>query len=337
MKQKDIEKAYQDAPALAVDNILLNLDEMALWKKCMQHAVLRCIVYQGGEQFKRFKADLAKSTPKSSEVLDLRKTELYPLPAMEIDESSLKGCIEANEARSTELEIPVSSDEDPEYARLQGGDQLTNSRNRSKTFIRLGHEVGINAWRHVHNMLGLFHVKMADTHGVIETHFGKPGSGSRNPTSLWFHNTLLDRIPITLTSLPTYRTCRDIVFVSLYGRLLHCLLMVSGHSTLEEYVEKVQSYEELARHGEMVYDQFVDTSVISDARERRAYAEARRNGEMMGAGANAEANGSGATQAGAKKKAKSDKQNSAPIRDSLPHRVLTNYAELRTHTSPVPG
>ena len=51
----------------------------------------------------------------------------------------------------------------------------------------------------------------------------------------WVFEIRLDRLPIKLTSLPTYRAVRDLIFVSLYARVLHCLLLVSNYNSLEEY------------------------------------------------------------------------------------------------------
>ncbi|KAJ6579449.1 hypothetical protein B0H10DRAFT_1962858 [Mycena sp. CBHHK59/15] len=83
-------------------------------------------------------------------------------------------------------------------------------------------------------------------HGVLHTHFGKPGAGFRSPGSLGFHNTVLDRLPITLTSLPPFRTCRDLIMISLYARILHCLLLVSKKATLEDYAKDCDSWSTLA-------------------------------------------------------------------------------------------
>jgi len=47
---------------------------------------------------------------------------------------------------------------------------------------------------------GLFHAKIADALGIL-THFRKPDIGSHDPNSLWYENTHLDQLPITITSL----------------------------------------------------------------------------------------------------------------------------------------
>src|SRR5277367_3942458 len=162
------------------------------------------------------------------------KSQLHPLPAWNIDESSITGNAEVIEAIGKELQL----DQVPEAAeRIQFlvGDQLSITRLRALELIRAGHESGRNgmfwgAW-----IPGLFHARIADALGTLLTHFGKPDTGSRDPNSLWYENTRLERLPITVTSLPPFRKCHDLLFISLYARILHCLLLVSGCNNLEEY------------------------------------------------------------------------------------------------------
>ncbi|KAJ7590258.1 hypothetical protein C8J56DRAFT_1048420 [Mycena floridula] len=124
-------------------------------------------------------------------------------------------------------------------------------------------------------MPGLFHGKIADMHGILNTHWGKPNSGNCNPRSLSFHNSQLNRLPITLTSLPTFRVCRDLVFVSLYARVLHCLLLVSKHKTLEDYIENVDDWTTFYNHGQAVYDNYTSALEVSDLRWEREMSKPR--------------------------------------------------------------
>lgn len=116
---------------------------------------------------------------------------------------------------------------------------------------------------------GLFHVKIADMHGMFTIHWGKANTGTRNPGCLAFHNTVLYRQPITPTSLPPFRTCRDLIFVSLYARILHCLLLVSGKTSLEDYITTFTSWESLYAHAVLIYDQYADTATVQDLRWKR--------------------------------------------------------------------
>ena len=130
-----------------------------------------------------------------------------------------------------------------ETVRFYAGDQLSLAQFRAIEIIRAGHEHSHQAFFGTTWLAGLFHTKMADITGTLFTHWGKPNTGARNPGSLWFHNTRLDRLPITLTSLPSFRVCRDLIFVSLYARVLHCLLLVADVTALEDYAQKYGDWE----------------------------------------------------------------------------------------------
>lgn len=118
-------------------------------------------------------------------------------------------------------------------------------------------------------MPGLFHGKIADMHGFLVTHWGTPNVGTRNPGCLAFHNTCLHRHPILLTSLPPFRVCRDLVFVSLYARVLHCLLLVSGKDSLEEYTDSIDSWVTVEGHAQEIMVQFANGQIVSDLRWKR--------------------------------------------------------------------
>ncbi|KAF7373983.1 hypothetical protein MSAN_00611200 [Mycena sanguinolenta] len=199
---------------------------------------------------------------------------------MEIDENSTKGNIEVIEAINSELHLDPNDPNYAKYVKIIAGDQLTIARQRSILQVRLGHESGAQAWKHFVLMPGLFHVKIADCHGVLNTHFGKPNAGRRSPGSLGFHNTVMDRLPITLTSLPPFRTCRDLIMVSLYARVLHCLLLVSGKKTLEEYADTCDSWDSLVNHAEQIYEKYANAQLVQDLRDRRAPEERRRDPEL---------------------------------------------------------
>jgi hypothetical protein len=122
-------------------------------------------------------------------------------------------------------------------------------------------------------MPGLFHGKIADMHGFFVTHWGVPHRGTRNPGSLFFHNTHLHRAPIVLSSLPPFRVCRDLAFVSLYARVLHCLLLVTGKSTLDECADSIETFEQLEAHAAAVQQKYANGSLVSDLRWKRAMAD----------------------------------------------------------------
>ncbi|KAF9568626.1 hypothetical protein CPC08DRAFT_624950 [Agrocybe pediades] len=126
---------------------------------------------------------------------------------------------------------------------------------------------------------GLFHAKMADMLGLLNTHWGKPNTGTRNPGSLWFHNTRLGRLPITLSSPPSFRVSRDLVFVSLYARVLHCLLLVSNTTSLEEYTKKFTTWAELVNHAKLIFRDYAQGSTVLKLREDRENETGGKKGE----------------------------------------------------------
>ncbi|KAJ7043255.1 hypothetical protein C8F04DRAFT_944756 [Mycena alexandri] len=247
-----------NAPPLRLEDLLLNDDELDFHTKNMVHTILRIIVRHGGDGFKKWQKDLDAMQPASAETISVHKTPIHPLPSMEIDENSITGNIEVMDAINKALGLNADDPEYLKYVKIVAGDQLTIARQRSILTVRLGHESGSHAWRNIVLMPGLFHAKIADTHGMLETHFGKPNAGTRSPGSLGFHNTVLDRLPITLTSLPPFRTCRDLVMVSLYARVLHCLLLVSGKDSLNDYAAAVNSWDVIVVHAEAIYSRFAD-------------------------------------------------------------------------------
>ncbi|KAI0037338.1 hypothetical protein FA95DRAFT_1459797, partial [Auriscalpium vulgare] len=215
--------------------------------------------------------------PSSANKIPVHKTEIYPLPAMEIDESRIIGNVEVLETvYKTELKLDIESEDFTRHAKIVAGDQMSISRQRSIVDVRLGHEDGTESWKHVALMTGLFHAKMADVNAILEVHFGKPHAGNRSPGGLAFHNTLLDRLPIVLTSLPNFRTCRDLIMVSLYGRVLHCLLLVSETASLSEYLSSVTSWAEVEGHARLIYKRFADADRVHELRDLRRPEERRR-------------------------------------------------------------
>lgn len=155
--------------------------------------------------------------------------------------------------------------------KIVAGDQLTIARQRSILNIRVGHEYGSDLWKHIVLMPGLFHAKIADCHGLLIPHFGV--SSTHSPGSLAFHNTCLHRMPIVLTPLPSFRACRDLIMVSLYARILHCLLIVSGTKTLNDYTQKVTTLASLRSHSRRILEQFANADIVHTYREPREIAE----------------------------------------------------------------
>ena len=270
LKTKDFQHNFLDAPTLKISDLLHSVSEQKPFKNNLIFTILRIVVTHGGENFKKFQTDLDREQPYTKDKIKLHKTDLHPLPAWNIDESSITGNVEVDDAINKELSLDTGGDITESLVRFYAGDQLSLARFRAIEIIRAGHEHGHQAFFGTTWLAGLFHTKMADVTGTLFTHWGKPNTGARNPGSLWFHNTRLDRLPITLTSLPSFRVCRDLIFVSLYARVLHCLLLVADDvSGLENYVEKYGDWPSLVHHAELIYDRFVRTSAVRELWKNR--------------------------------------------------------------------
>lgn len=282
MTTKALLDSLNTAPPLALDDIVLTADEQAFHRKCTIHSILRILINQGGENFVRFKKDLESCRPDSDSKIPLHKTEVYPLPAMNINESSITGNAEVMEAIFEELEQSITAPEFMDEVRIVCGDQLSVTNLRSVTANRAGDDDPTQTFANVVTFPGLFHAQIHILSGILEMHWGS-AEGPQDPGSLHLHNTVLARKPIVLSSLPPYRTCRDLVFVSLYARVFHCLELVAGYDSLDEYSESV-TFNQLYDHAAEIVDRFATAQVATKLRASRARELRKPESERTAAG-----------------------------------------------------
>ncbi|KII85092.1 hypothetical protein PLICRDRAFT_116530 [Plicaturopsis crispa FD-325 SS-3] len=268
MLVSDLTSAFDRAPPLSIFDILLNEAESQTLDTCLVYCVLRIIITHGGEKFAKFREELELSAPATDHLIEVHRTPLHPLPPVEIDESTIVGNSEVIDATFDVLWIKRIA-RWLRHVKFFAGDQLSIARLRALVNIRAGHEGGYEGYGWGVWIPGLFHAKIADMHGFFVTHWGKPNAGTRNPGCLAFHNTVLHRHPILLTSLPPFRTCRDLVFVSLYARVLHLLLLVSHKSTLDEYINSVDSWATLKAHSLEIVTRYTDSAAVDEMRWQR--------------------------------------------------------------------
>ncbi|KAK0219336.1 hypothetical protein EDD85DRAFT_924132 [Armillaria nabsnona] len=269
MRMAILQAAFDNAAPLKVSDILHTGEEAKLFKQCLLYCILRIIITHGGEGFKKFKADLERTQLNSNWKIDIHRTELWPLPSWLIDESTIIGNTHVVDAFYGETN--VLGPDFLSFAKFLCRDQLSIAR-KEGGYTGFGWGIWIP---------GLFHAKIADCHGLMTVHWGKPNAGVRNPGSLAFHNTVLNRLPIKLTSLPTFRVSRDLVFVSLYGRVLHCLLRVSGKRTLQKVAESVQDWDMLVTLASTIKSQFTNVNVMEDLRDERKSADITEKGDIV--------------------------------------------------------
>ncbi|KAK7676620.1 hypothetical protein QCA50_020434 [Cerrena zonata] len=269
MKTSDLLASLDKAPLLSVKNILLSNEENVFLEKCLEHAALHAIVTYGGEEFARFRDSVHGLTPHSEDKITLHKTDIRPLPAMTVDVSSITGNAEVHDEIFTEVGYDVTSAIFARVVRIIFGDQLSVSRMRTVSANRVGHDDPQRSFLNLALGPGLFHYQIHVAGGPPETHWGNPRLGARDPGSLSFHNTLLDRKPIVLSSAPPYRISHDLIFVSLYGRLIHCLELVAGCSSLDDYA-RTTNLDTLRTHCKQIIDKFANLKICADLRLARA-------------------------------------------------------------------
>ncbi len=267
MQTSDLLKSLDDAPALSLQDILHTSEEAELFERSLEHAVLRMVI-SNSDHLSRFKAELNESLPGTDDQIPLHQTDIYPLPAMQIDESSIVGNAEVMDAIFGELGFDIGTTKFSGIARPVFGDQLSIARLRTLISNRAGHDTLANSYAYAVFGPGFFHHQMALAHGILETHFGDPDAGIRNPACLSFLNTAVDRKPLVITSLPPYRTIRDLILHAAAAFARVGMEEVSKSENFDEYAKKV-TFEELRSHANEVYQQFCSTRKVSELRRAR--------------------------------------------------------------------
>ncbi|KAJ7851211.1 hypothetical protein B0H13DRAFT_2360239 [Mycena leptocephala] len=135
-------------------------------------------------------AELRKALEDCPEIfqIPLHKTEQYPLPGMNLDESSLEGTLEVYFAILRHLGLDDALE--AHGLMFDDGDLLTDSLKEKNSTTPIASMRGsVRRW-------GLFHGEMAGGRLTVNEHWGKPNSLWAG--GLWWeHNKLLKRKPIT--------------------------------------------------------------------------------------------------------------------------------------------
>jgi hypothetical protein len=280
MQVSDLTARFDKAQPLALEDLQLSPEEAQLHRQCVVYTILDIIVNHGGDEFTKYRSLLEVHMPRSLHKRELHKDDIHPLPTMHIDESTVKGNIEICSTLFKELGFDTSKPEFQKLVRLLAGDQLTIARLRAIARNRMGHESGYESFEWMTQIIGLFHLKMAQTQGILETHFGDSNS-SRNPTSLAFQQTLLHQKPLP-TPVP-FRTARDLIRVSSYARVLYCLLLVSEATDLPALAARLStldpvdtirpsyenSFAQLRCFAEKLYSEHADRKKVYKLRQQR--------------------------------------------------------------------
>ncbi|TDL13616.1 hypothetical protein BD410DRAFT_735116, partial [Rickenella mellea] len=190
-----------------------------------------------------------KSPPPVSLPIPLHKTEVYPLPAMFIDESSINGTINVFETIFGKS-LGLTDNEIKDHGVfLCAGDQLSVSLLDKVSGIRRDDiKLADNFSNFLKGQIGLFHVKMAGTRMILNEHWGK--ANSKSPWCLWLENTLLARKPISAgwkaKQLPPFRpTFELIVDLSLPAHVLNGCELLCGNESLAKWAASIKDYEDV--------------------------------------------------------------------------------------------
>ncbi|KAH9911535.1 uncharacterized protein BXZ73DRAFT_93356 [Epithele typhae] len=280
MKTKDLVSSIKTARPLQMGDLRLDNDDLKLLDKSIAHAILRVIVH-GNHAFTKFRPQVNATLPPNDHKIPLHQTSIHPLPTMNIDESSVTGNASVLDyIFRRELQFDFNAATFREVVRLVFGDQLSIARLRTLIMHRVGHDT--LATSHANLVLGpgLFHYQLALVHGILDTHFGEPSPDSEqmlpsisycrrtlNPASISFFNSVLGRKPIFLSSLPPYRTCRDLIFTSLTAAVMSCLKIVMNVDDLEELASEL-TFEELEAHALEIHRRF-NIGAVNVLREER--------------------------------------------------------------------
>ena len=121
LKTKDFQRNFLDAPTLKITDLLHSVLEQKSFKQLLIFTILRIIVTNGGETFTKFQNNLESNQPCTKDKIKLHKTDLHPLPAWNIDESSITGNVEVDDAIIKELSLDSGGDI-AETVRFYAGD-----------------------------------------------------------------------------------------------------------------------------------------------------------------------------------------------------------------------
>lgn len=267
MQTSDLLKAYDEAPPLAIDDILHAPEEADISRKSLEHAVLRVLVHDY-PAFARFQKEAIATLPGTDGQIPLHKTELYPLPAMQIDKSTITGNAEVMDTIFKEIGFEIGTTKFTGIVRPVFGDQLSIARLRALIITHAGHETTGNAYVNTVFGPGLFHHQLTLVIALMQLYFGDATTGLSNPASLVFLNTVLDRKPILLTSLPPYRVCCDLLLNILSAAIPVCLLDVADAENIDDYATNV-TFEQLQEHISQMLNDKADSNLVAALRCQR--------------------------------------------------------------------
>ncbi|KAF8596154.1 hypothetical protein BDV93DRAFT_514399 [Ceratobasidium sp. AG-I] len=303
LDQTKAHSAFLAASPLELQDILLSPVEKALHRRLMVHTMLRMVVDHGGDNFAQYRPLLESSQPATDCIITLHQSRTYPLTAMDIDESSIDGTLEVMDEIYATAGVDTTAEAFKERVQVVGGDLKSISNLRGGKESRAGHDNPEHSFSNVGFVTGLFHLLMAAMTGFLILHFGQATAGIHNPGSLHFHNKLLERKSIAINSPIPFTISKNLIYVSLAARVLHCLVLESGYATLTEYATGLSvkdarqdvnqpakdpskalrhSWNQLVADATKTYKKYTDVWAIEDLRKERRFAKpGEKAGDMV--------------------------------------------------------
>ncbi|KAL1698540.1 hypothetical protein EV121DRAFT_165808, partial [Schizophyllum commune] len=101
--------------------------EAVTFRECLVYTILRVIVMYGGPGLKCFAQDVNAAQPTTSRQITVHQTPIHPLPAMEIDKSTILGNGQVIKATIKELQVQTQAWFN-KHVLIFAGDQLSQAR-----------------------------------------------------------------------------------------------------------------------------------------------------------------------------------------------------------------
>ncbi|KAG9088039.1 hypothetical protein FRC07_012688 [Ceratobasidium sp. 392] len=303
LDQASAHAAFMSAGPLEQEDIILSPNERLLHHQLMIHTILRMIVCHGGQRFSPYLPILEATQPSTDKLIPLHQSRTYPLPAMEINESSIDGAINVMSGLYAAVGINTADKTFQRRTQFTAGDHKSISNLRKGKECCAGHEGPETSFINLVFIVGFFHLLMTAVTGFLILHFGKPADGIHNAGSLYYHNRLLERKPIAINSPIHYTQARNLISVSLIARVLHCLTLVRSCASIEEYAQHLSkldighdssvcntehepnfppSWNRLVEDAAKIYNRYASTGTVEALRRARRLASPGQNaGDMV--------------------------------------------------------
>jgi len=213
--------------------------------------------------------------PPSVQQIPVHKTEQYPLPAMHIDKSSLEGTLGVMNTIFQSTSKLSEGDIKKHGLVICAGDQLSLAlldkvwcflyvcllANLVDKISAIQHDDDnfmYNVGLYTEGQDGVLHIKFSHTCMVGNEFWGTPNS--KSPWSLWKINTLLGRKAITASwkaksLLPFHLVYELTLNLTLHANILDGFCIYSPNDKLEEWVDAIQTVEEVDKVAEKVLNE----------------------------------------------------------------------------------